>query len=173
MKRWLRDRALRWLYRRCERLLYVGERSREHYRRLGCPADKLVFSPYCVDTSAWAAGVASGSSFLPGGAVNGITAPTTFVDDIYGGAPHEILEAIRLHAPADAGTVMVVGHSPGMPTTALTLDSDGHIERFPALGSRPPLPHGIEVFHREAQRIHPRMAARADRTRAMAGHRFP
>jgi phosphohistidine phosphatase len=61
----------------------------------------------------------------------GITAPTTFVDDIYGGAPHEILEAIRLHAPADAGTVMVVGHSPGMPTTALTLDSDGHIERFP------------------------------------------
>ncbi len=61
----------------------------------------------------------------------GITAPTTFVDDIYGGAPHEILEAIRLHAPADAETVMVVGHSPGMPTTALTLDSDGHIERFP------------------------------------------
>ncbi|MDL9948513.1 histidine phosphatase family protein [Gordonia sp. ABSL11-1] len=61
----------------------------------------------------------------------GVAAPTTFVDDIYGGAPHEILEAIRRHAPADAGTVMVVGHSPGMPTTALTLDSDGYIERFP------------------------------------------
>ncbi|ROZ88679.1 histidine phosphatase family protein [Gordonia sp. OPL2] len=61
----------------------------------------------------------------------GVAAPTTYVGDIYGGAPHEILEAIRLHAPAEADTLLVVGHSPGMPTTALTLDSDGYIERFP------------------------------------------
>ncbi|NDZ93719.1 histidine phosphatase family protein [Streptomyces sp. SID6673] len=61
----------------------------------------------------------------------GVSAPTTYVDDIYGGAPHEILEALRVHAPTDAATVLVVGHSPGMPTTALTLDSDGYIERFP------------------------------------------
>jgi phosphohistidine phosphatase len=61
----------------------------------------------------------------------GIVAPTAYVGDIYGGAPHEVLEALRLHAPADARTLLVVGHSPGMPTTALTLDSDGYIERFP------------------------------------------
>ncbi|MEE3851224.1 histidine phosphatase family protein [Gordonia sp. LSe1-13] len=61
----------------------------------------------------------------------GIDVPTVYVDDVYGGAPDDILEAVRVHAPTDAQTVMVVGHSPGMPATALTLDPDGHIDRFP------------------------------------------
>ncbi|GAA1479746.1 histidine phosphatase family protein [Gordonia sinesedis] len=61
----------------------------------------------------------------------GIDAPTTYVDEIYGGSPDDVLEAIRLHAPADADTLLVVGHEPGMPTTALTLDPDGTIDRFP------------------------------------------
>lgn len=61
----------------------------------------------------------------------GIDAPVTYVDDIYGGHPDHILEAIRLHAPAEATTLLVVGHEPGMPATALTLDPDGHIDRFP------------------------------------------
>lgn len=61
----------------------------------------------------------------------GIDAPVTFVEDIYGGAPEEILEAIRIHAPADARTILVVGHEPGMPSTALALDPHGYIERFP------------------------------------------
>ena len=47
----VRDRALRWLYGRCARLLYVGRRSYEHFRRLGCPEERLLFSPYCVDTA--------------------------------------------------------------------------------------------------------------------------
>jgi len=51
LKSLARDVVLRWLYRRCTRLLYVGRRSYAHFRRLGCPEDKLVFSPYCVDTS--------------------------------------------------------------------------------------------------------------------------
>ena len=49
----IRDAALRLLYRSCSRLLYVGERSRDHFRRLGVPEGKLIFSPYCVDTSAF------------------------------------------------------------------------------------------------------------------------
>lgn len=61
----------------------------------------------------------------------GIAAPVTYVDDIYGGHPDHILEAIRLHAPSDAQTLLVVGHEPGMPATALTLDPTGQIERFP------------------------------------------
>jgi len=51
LKSWAREKALRWLYQRCAKLLYVGQRSLEHYRRYGCPADKLVFSPYCVDVT--------------------------------------------------------------------------------------------------------------------------
>jgi glycosyltransferase involved in cell wall biosynthesis len=51
VKSWVRENALRWLYQRCDRLLYVGQRSLEHYQRHGCPANKLVFSPYCVDVT--------------------------------------------------------------------------------------------------------------------------
>lgn len=53
VKRWFRDNALRHAYQKCSALLYVGEHSRMHYERLGVPPDKLIFSPYCVDTSAF------------------------------------------------------------------------------------------------------------------------
>lgn len=50
---WARSTALRALYRSCTRLLYVGRRSHDHFSRLGVPRGKLVFSPYCVDTTAF------------------------------------------------------------------------------------------------------------------------
>jgi glycosyltransferase involved in cell wall biosynthesis len=50
-KAWIRDQALRWLYGRCAALLYVGQRSHRHLRRLAPAAGRLVFSPYCVDAS--------------------------------------------------------------------------------------------------------------------------
>lgn len=49
-----RDLALRCFYARCTSLLYVGKRSYAHFRRLGCPDERLVFSPYCVDDSVFA-----------------------------------------------------------------------------------------------------------------------
>ena len=50
-KRTMRRAALRQLYRRAARLLYIGARSRRHYEQLGCDSSQLVFSPYCVDTT--------------------------------------------------------------------------------------------------------------------------
>jgi glycosyltransferase involved in cell wall biosynthesis len=50
-RRLVRDATLRWWYQKCARLLFIGERSREHYRRLGVGDDRLIFSPYCVDSS--------------------------------------------------------------------------------------------------------------------------
>ena len=58
-RNWLRDSALRLLYRRFERVLYIGERSLHHYQRLGVPDHKLIFSPYCVDTASFACDEAS------------------------------------------------------------------------------------------------------------------
>jgi glycosyltransferase involved in cell wall biosynthesis len=58
VKAWVRSHALRLLYARCARLLYVGERSYRHYRRLGCPENRLVFSPYCVDPTPFRTGEA-------------------------------------------------------------------------------------------------------------------
>jgi glycosyltransferase involved in cell wall biosynthesis len=54
LNRHVRDWALRAVYGRCARLLYVGQRSLRHFKRLACPDEKLVFSPYCVDTSSFA-----------------------------------------------------------------------------------------------------------------------
>lgn len=51
VKSWARDILLRWMYMRCDRLLYIGERSRRHFKRLRCPDEKLTFSPYSVDTA--------------------------------------------------------------------------------------------------------------------------
>jgi glycosyltransferase involved in cell wall biosynthesis len=50
LKVWMRACPLRWVYQRCARLLYVGQSSYQHFRRLECPESKLVRSPYCVDT---------------------------------------------------------------------------------------------------------------------------
>jgi glycosyltransferase involved in cell wall biosynthesis len=49
----IRHAALRTLYSRAARLLYIGARSKRHYERLGCDPSQLVFSPYCVDASAF------------------------------------------------------------------------------------------------------------------------
>jgi glycosyltransferase involved in cell wall biosynthesis len=51
LKAGVRSTALRVAYRTCARVLYIGEQARTHYRRLGVPDEKLVFSPYCVDTT--------------------------------------------------------------------------------------------------------------------------
>lgn len=56
LKAWARKSALQWLYGQCTRLLYVGRRSHEHFRSLGCPEEKLIFAPYCVDTAAFQCG---------------------------------------------------------------------------------------------------------------------
>jgi len=50
LRAWFRDPILRWIYKRCDRLLYVGQRSYRHFKRLGVSDQKLISSPYCVDT---------------------------------------------------------------------------------------------------------------------------
>lgn len=46
-----RDSILRWCYGSSARLLYIGQLSYRHYKRLKCSDEKLIFSPYCVNTS--------------------------------------------------------------------------------------------------------------------------
>jgi glycosyltransferase involved in cell wall biosynthesis len=53
LKSFVRDNALRYVYRRCSALLYVGEHSRRHYVRLGVDPDTLTFSPYCIDATTY------------------------------------------------------------------------------------------------------------------------
>lgn len=46
-----RDLALRTLYKRCASVLPLGQRAREHYRRLGVEDRRMFSSPYCVALS--------------------------------------------------------------------------------------------------------------------------
>lgn len=48
-----RDWALRGIYAICARVLPIGSRSWEHYRRLGVAEEKMVFAPYCVNTASF------------------------------------------------------------------------------------------------------------------------
>ncbi len=48
-----REGFLRLLYPRCANLLYVGQRSLEHYKRRGVTDHRLTFSPHCVDTTSF------------------------------------------------------------------------------------------------------------------------
>ncbi len=50
-----RRALLRTAYRRCARVLYIGARARDHYLAHGVDDSRLVFSPYCVDTTPFAA----------------------------------------------------------------------------------------------------------------------
>ena len=56
IRAWARRHALQSVYWRCRRLLYVGKRSGQHFRTLGCEEEKLVSAPYCVDTEAFQCG---------------------------------------------------------------------------------------------------------------------
>ena len=51
---------------------------------------------------------------------SGITAPVEYVGDLYGGGIDDIIEVIS-RAPADARTLLVIGHAPGIPATAYEL----------------------------------------------------
>jgi len=51
IKQTIRDTTLKLLYKQFFKLLYIGNNSLKHYQRLECSESKLIFSPYCVDTS--------------------------------------------------------------------------------------------------------------------------
>jgi glycosyltransferase involved in cell wall biosynthesis len=55
MKRAVKAGLYPWLLRHFDACLYVGKRNREYLERYGVPADRLFFSPHCVDVHAFAA----------------------------------------------------------------------------------------------------------------------
>jgi glycosyltransferase involved in cell wall biosynthesis len=65
LKSLARDGVLRLCYRHSARLLYIGNRSYQHYKRLSCPDEKLVFSPYCVDLTPFEVDESARASMRP------------------------------------------------------------------------------------------------------------
>lgn len=67
----------------------------------------------------------------------GIDADTTFEEGIYGGSPDEIIEQISL-VDDSVGAVLVVGHAPGIPFTALELANDPNAVNAVEIGRKFP-----------------------------------
>ena len=111
LKRMVRDNALRYVYNKCNALLYVGERSLAHYMRLGVADEDLVFSPYCVDTTVFRASDADREQLRNVKRLELDIEPDDFVI-LYSGKlvprkdPARIVEAARL-LNADRRTVVV------------------------------------------------------------------
>jgi len=84
-----------------------------------------------------------------------VGAPATFADELYGGDVDDILGQIAA-IPDSAGTVLVVGHAPGIPATAAELvtvaalaraDSEANEAGDPAAGADPePEPDELRRF---------------------------
>jgi glycosyltransferase involved in cell wall biosynthesis len=51
LRKLLRDSTLSLLYGFCDHFIYIGERSRAHYERIGVKKESLSFSPYSVNTN--------------------------------------------------------------------------------------------------------------------------
>ena len=108
-----RDRLLRFLYRRCDRLLYIGQRSRAHLLRYGCPPEKLIFSPYCVDPSPFQAGEAERPA-LRARARKELDIPANAQVVLFSGkisgrkGPDLLVEAVRQLPPAVRNETVVV-----------------------------------------------------------------
>jgi glycosyltransferase involved in cell wall biosynthesis len=58
-RRLAKSAFLRGFYGCCRRVLPIGKLSRQHYAGCGVPQRKMVFSPYCVDASAFTLDAAS------------------------------------------------------------------------------------------------------------------
>ncbi|MCA0303454.1 MAG: glycosyltransferase family 4 protein [Proteobacteria bacterium] len=54
-----------WLLRRFDGFLYVGQRNRAYLEHYGVPAERLFFSPHCVDNDAFARASAQARAAMP------------------------------------------------------------------------------------------------------------
>ena len=62
---WIRTAGLKLAYGRCDACLWIGQHSRAHFDRLGVPADRLFFSPYCVDETTFSTAESSRAALRP------------------------------------------------------------------------------------------------------------
>jgi len=111
----VRDAYLRRFYRQVDAFCYIGEDARDHLLRRKIPADRLFFSPYCVDTSLFEAQRRAYSRAQ-------IRAELQVADDqavvLFSGkliprkAPLLLLEAVRGIPGIDNVVVLFVGDGP-------------------------------------------------------------
>lgn len=139
VKRQVRDHVLRHLYRKCAKLLYIGQRSKEHFLRYGCPPEKLAFSPYCVDPSPFQTGEEERAGLRERAraelAINEGSTVLLFSGKIsQRKGPDLLVDAVKSLAPVERRDLVMVflGNGEMMPEIAAAAARDPHVSvRFP------------------------------------------
>lgn len=113
LKRIVRDLLLRFFYRRCQKLLYVGKNSYRHYERLGVRKEKLISSPHCVDLFPFRADEAARAELRQNKRLQ-LGIPDEHIVLIYSGKlsprkdPGLIIRAVRLLSPDLRNKITVI-----------------------------------------------------------------
>lgn len=106
----LKRLALRWVYRRCAAVTYVGQANQAYFRTLGVPEERLHFAPHCVDAARFAPSpeVRAAAHELRGRlGLQGKKIVLFAGKLIPAKNPRGLLEAFLAVAPADAALVFV------------------------------------------------------------------
>jgi glycosyltransferase involved in cell wall biosynthesis len=160
----LRDQVLRWLYAKCDRLLYIGQRSEDHYLRYGCPPEKLIFSPYCVDPAPFQTSEAERSALRAAARAELQVGDSAKVLLFSGKISHRkgpdlLVEAVRQMTPAERQDVVVVflGSGEMTPEIAAAAARDPKVDvRFPGFRNQKQLSpyfHAADLFVLPSRRL--------------------
>ena len=108
----------------------LAARGRTDMKTLGAYLARHAFIP---DRAVVSASARTRETWTLLAAAMGETPPVSFEERIYDASPQAILEAVKETRP-DTGTLMVVGHNPGLQELAAMLVASGDIEARERLG---------------------------------------
>ena len=108
----------------------LAARGRTDTKTLGAYLARHAFVP---DRALVSTAVRTRETWTLLAAAMGKTPPVSFEERIYDASPETILQAVKETAP-DTGTLMLIGHNPGLQELAATLVASGDIEARERLG---------------------------------------
>ena len=108
----------------------LAQRGRADAKTLGAYLARHAFIP---DRAVVSTAARTRETWTLLAAAMGKMPPVSFVERLYDASPDTILRAIKATG-ADTGTLMVIGHNPGLQVLAATLVASGDIEARERLG---------------------------------------
>lgn len=116
------------LLRQFDGYLYVGQRNREYLEHYGAPADRLFFSPHCVDNDAFRAASEAARTASPGGSRRRVLFVGRLVEDK---RPMDLMDAAaRLAARGRPVSLTVAGAGALQQRLAAAAQAGGVDARF-------------------------------------------
>lgn len=126
------------LLRQFDACLYVGKRNREYLEHYGMPADRLFFSPHCVDNDAFAAASATARQAQVAAGRRRVLFVGRLVDDK---RPMDLVQAaVRLGAAGKGVELVVAGAGPLEGSLAEAAQAGGVDARFLGFVNQSKLP---------------------------------